>query len=92
MKTERFKTFEEWPELLCGGKFVALNQYEENIDNLTENIHGAVLDTAPEVLGKVRKKKKPWMTMTYDILDLCSRRRSLKKRRQEQNRKQQDGF
>ena len=54
---------------------------EENIDNLTENIHEALVDTASEVLIKDRKKKKPWMT--NDILDLCYRRRSLKNRIQE---------
>ena len=62
-----------------GGKFAALNLLEENIDNLTENIHGALVDTASEVLGKARKKKKPWVI--NDILDLSDRRRSLKKRR-----------
>ena len=37
--------------------------------------------TASEVLGKARQKKK--LQMTNDILDLCDRRRSLKKRRKE---------
>ena len=55
-------------------KFAALNPLEENIDNLTENIHGAFVDKAPEVLENVRKKKNPWMT--NDILDLCGRRRN----------------
>ena len=55
---------------------------EENIeDNITENIHGALVDTASEVLRKARKTKKSWMT--NDILDLSDRRRSLKKRRKE---------
>ena len=36
------------------------------------------IDTASEVLGNTRKNKKPWMT--NDILDLCDRRRSFKKR------------
>ena len=68
--------------MMIGGRFAALSLLEENIDNLTENIHGAVVDTASEVLGKAaRKKKKPWMT--NDILDLCDRRRSLKKKRKE---------
>ena len=58
---------------MIGGKFVALNLLEEN----RENIHGALVNTASEVLGKARKKK-PWMT--NDILHLCDRRRRLKKR------------
>ena len=66
---------------MIGGKFAALNLLEENIDSLTENIHGALVDTASEVLGKARKKNKPWMT--NDILDLCDRKRSLKKGRKE---------
>ena len=44
------------------------------------NIRGALVDTASEVLGKVRKKKKFWMT--NDILNLCDRR-SLNNRRKE---------
>ena len=63
------------------GKFAVPNLLEENIDNLTESIHGALVDNASELLGKARKKKKP--RMTNDLLDLCERRRSLKKRRKE---------
>ena len=54
---------------------------EENIDNLPENIHGALVDTASEIRGKDQKKKKPWMT--NGILDPRDRRRSLKNRIQE---------
>ena len=69
-------------ETTIGGKFAALNLLAENIDNLAENIQGALVDTASEVLGKVRKKKnKPWMS--NDILDLYDRRRNLKKGRKE---------
>ena len=46
-------------EATIGVKFAALDLREENIDNLTEDIHGAHVDTASEVLGKARKKK-PW--------------------------------
>ena len=66
-------------EATIEGKFAALNLLGENIANPTENIHGALVDTASEVLGKARKKEKP--CMTNDILDLRDRR-SLKKRRQ----------
>ena len=44
------------------GKFAAANMLEESRDNLTENIHGARIDTASEVLDKARKKKKLWVT------------------------------
>ena len=57
---------------------------QKNTDNIAENIHGAlgaITDTAPEVLGKARKKKKP--QMTDDILHLCDRTRSVNKRRKD---------
>ena len=41
----------------------------------------AVTDTAAELLGKQRRKRKPWVTP--EILDLCDRRRDLKKKRGE---------
>ena len=68
-------------EVMIGDKFAALNLLEENIDNLTENIHGTLVNTASEVHDKARKKKKPWMTNV--IQDLCDTRRILKKRRKE---------
>ena len=52
------------------------------ISFLSEDIHGSLIDIASEVLGKARKKKKPCI-MTNDILDLCDRRRRLKKRRKD---------
>ena len=39
----------------------------------------AVTETASEILGKHRQKKKPWITS--EILDLCDKRRELKKKR-----------
>ena len=65
-------------EATIGGKFATLNLLEENADNLTENIHGALDDTASQVLSKAKKPR-----MTNDILDLCDRRRRLNKRRKE---------
>ena len=41
----------------------------------------AVTDTAAELLGKQRRKRKPWVTP--EILDLCNQRRDLKKKRGE---------
>ena len=64
-----------------GGTFAAVSLLEENIGNLTETIYGALVNTASEVLGKARKRKKPWMT--NDIPDLCDRRRSLRNIRKE---------
>ena len=39
----------------------------------------AVTETASEILGKHRQKKKLWITA--EILDLCDRRRELRKKR-----------
>ena len=39
----------------------------------------AVTETANEILGKHRRIKKPWVTS--DILDLCDKRRELKKKK-----------
>ena len=36
-------------------------------------------ETASEILGKHRQKKKPWATA--EILDLCDKRRELRKNR-----------
>ena len=46
---------------------------------ITYNI--AVTDAASEILGKERRRIKPWVTR--DVLDLCDVRRDLKKRRYE---------
>ena len=39
----------------------------------------AVTETTSEILGKHRQKKKPWITAK--ILDLCDKRRELRKKR-----------
>ena len=38
-----------------------------------------VTETASEILGKHRQKKQPWVTA--EILDLCNKRRELRKKR-----------
>ena len=38
-------------------------------------------DATSEIIGKERRKKKPWVTK--DVLDLCDERRDLKKKRYE---------
>ena len=39
----------------------------------------AVTETASEILGKHLQKKKPWITA--EILDLCDKRRELRKKK-----------
>lgn len=64
-------------EAKVGGRFAALNLLEDDINTLTDNIKDVLHETGMEVLGKARKKNKPWVT--DDILDLCDKRRELKK-------------
>ena len=45
-------------EVTIGGKFATLNLLEENIDNLTENIHVVLIDIASYLLGKARKPER----------------------------------
>ena len=48
---------------------------------MVTHFNKAVTDTAAELLGKQRWKRKPWVT--HEILDLCDQRRDLKKKRGE---------
>ena len=50
-----------------------------DIDSMITTFNTAVTETASEILGKHHQKKKPWVT--EEILDLCYRRRELKKKR-----------
>ena len=69
-------------QAMIGGKFAPLtimsNEYTD-IDSTITTFNTAVTETAGEVLGKHRQKKKPWVTA--DILDLCDKRRELRKKR-----------
>ena len=62
-----------------GGKFapLLLEVDSSDLDTFTEAINTAVTETAKEVLGKKRSVKKPWVTP--EVLDLCDKRRNLKK-------------
>ena len=48
-------------------------------DSMITTFNTAVTETASEILGKHNQKKKPWITA--DILDLCDKRRELRKKR-----------
>ena len=62
-----------------GGKFAALNILDSNVDTLANDIKEVLLTTAEETLGKKRKKIQPWVT--NEVLDLCNKRRELRKRK-----------
>ena len=70
-----------------GGRFAVLDFVKEDIDSVTDKFNNAIQETASEILGKERKKIKPWVT--DEILDLCDKRRDLKPQRHinEENRK-----
>ena len=72
---------------MMGGRFAPLtimSNEDTDIDSMITTFNAAVTETASEILGKHRQKKKPWIT-EY-ILDLCDKRRELRKKRFEPGR------
>ena len=66
---------------ICG-KFtplILLENENNDIDTMITAMNIAVTETANEILGKHRRIKKSWVTS--DILDLCDKRRELKKKK-----------
>ena len=67
---------------MIGGRFAPLTNMsneDTDIDSMVTTFNTAVTETASEILGKHRQKKKPWITA--EILDLCDIRRELRKKR-----------
>ena len=65
-----------------GGKFAPLtimDNEDTDLDSMITTFNTAVTETASEILGKQRQKKKPWITA--ENLDLCDKRRGLRKKR-----------
>ena len=56
-----------------------MNNQDTDLDSMITTINTAVTETASEILGKHRQKKKPWITP--EILDLCDKSRELRKKR-----------
>ena len=76
------------PDVACtfqatiGGKFaplIGLSDEDMDMGTMITTYNTAVTDAASEILGKKRRRKKPWITK--DVLDLCDERRDLKKKR-----------
>ena len=62
-----------------GGKFAPLiGLSDEDMDTMITTYNTAMTDAASEILGKERRRKKPWVTK--DVLDLCDERKDLKKK------------
>ena len=67
-----------------GGRFAPLATLVDedvDLDSMVTYFNNAITDTAAELLGKQRLKRKPWVAP--EILDLCDQRRDLKKKRGE---------
>ena len=68
-------------QAMIGWRFAPLtimSNEDTDIDSMLTTFNTAVTETANEILGKHhQKKKKPWMTA--EILDLCDKRRELRK-------------
>ena len=65
-------------QAMIGGRFAPLtimSNADTDIDSMITTFNTAVTETASEILGKHRQKKKPWIT--EEILDLCDKRREL---------------
>ncbi|MGL4418375.1 MAG: reverse transcriptase domain-containing protein [Plesiomonas shigelloides] len=62
-----------------GGRFAALVTLDCDVDTLAGTVKEVLTSTAEKVLGKQRKRKQPWVT--DDILDLCDKRRTWKRKK-----------
>ena len=69
-------------QAMIDGKFAPLtimSNEDTDIDSMITTFNATVTETASGILGKHRQKKKPWVTA--EILDLCDKRRELRKER-----------
>ena len=58
--------------------FAMLVDEDDELDSMVNHFNKTITDTAVELFGKQRRKRKPWVTP--EILDLCDQRRDLKKK------------
>ena len=52
-------------QALIGGKFAPLtikDNKDTDLDSMITTFNTAVIETASEIVGKLREKKKPWVT------------------------------
>ena len=71
-------------QVTIGGRFSPLATLVDegaDLDSMVTHFNKAVTDKAAELLGKQRRKRKPWVTP--EILHLCDQRRDLKKKKGE---------
>ena len=68
-------------QAMIGGRFAPLtiiSNEDTDTDSMITTFNTAVTETASEILGKHRQKKKNWITA--EILDLCDKKRELRKK------------
>ena len=68
-------------QAMIGGRFAPLtimSNEDTDIDSMITTFITAVTETASKILGKHRQKKKNWITA--EILDLCDKKRELRKK------------
>ena len=69
-------------QAMIGGRFAPLtiiSKEDADIESMMTTFNTTVTETASEILGKHHQKKKPWITA--EILDLCDKRREMRKER-----------
>ena len=59
-----------------GGRFAALNILDKDMNKLTTRLNEAALKKAEELVGRQRKKHKPWVT--NDMSHMCDEKREKK--------------
>ncbi|GFR67355.1 post-GPI attachment to proteins factor 3-like [Elysia marginata] len=62
-----------------GGKFAALTLIDNDVDTMANSLKEVLVSTAEEVLGRKCRTIQPWVT--NEVLDLCDKRRELRKRK-----------
>ena len=68
-------------QAMIGGRFASLaimSNEDTDKDSMITTFTTAVTETASEILGKHRQKKKPWITA--DTNDLCDKRKELREK------------
>ena len=69
-------------QAMIGRRFAPLtimSNEDTDIDSMIITFNTAVTEAAGGILGKHRQRKKPWITA--EIIDLCDKRRELRKKR-----------
>ena len=67
---------------MIGGRFpplTVMSNDDTDIDSMITTFNTAVTETASKIVGKHCQKSDPWVTA--EVLDLCDKRRELRKKR-----------